>query len=511
MRFLTGNFMVITIALAISAVAWAYGGSRGSVLPSLVPWLWVLLFEGMICFPQCREDESLVMARDRVWEELRTDPLTWIVCAFMVLLAIPFVNKGLCPICDYPAILMGASAEPPVRFLPFCVNRLEHLTVFLWFLAAFTAMLATRHALLRRGKRLLMELLVWSGVVLAVFGFVQQVFDAHGPFWSDIRLQGVQFFSTFGYANQAGDFFTALFFISLGVWRQHVADFYADISGEERATDKVLAFRDFFWSKHRTLIASGILYFAALSTMSRAAILMATAGAILVFLHVGATTIARLPRIERVKKGAVLALAVVGIAIVASVFMPSRFHREVDNLTLTTVMNRLTGRTEYHQDIAVKLTMQHPLFGVGGWGYKHFSTPYVPKSVSQYFKYDWSNGGANVHNEFLQFMCEHGIVGLLLILTVIFFLLKPVVAIWKSLAATVKFTAKLGLPSPKGFFVFPLPALTILLAALMTVVHSFADCPLRSAAVMMLFFTELAAVEGFLPRLAEKKTEERDW
>ena len=39
----------------------------------------------------------------------------------------------------------------------------------------------------------------------------------------------------------------------------------------------------------------------------------------------------------------------------------------------------------------------------------------------------------------------------------------------------------------------------LLLAALATVVHSFCDCPLRSPAVLSLFFVILAALPGFMP------------
>lgn len=512
MRFIANNIVVLVLLVLIGSLAWVFGGSRGDLLPHFVPWLWLFLAETALCFPQRREDESLPEARERVWAAMKADPLVYVTLALWVLLAVPFVNKGLCPICDYPAIEAGGKAGAPVAFLPFCVSRGEQLTVFLWFLAALTAMLATRHALLRSGKRLLMELLVWNGVALAAFGFLELSLGAPGPYWSDPISVKVPYFSTFGYANDGGDYFTALFFISLGVWRRQVSEYRQDAAlADEKATDRVLALRDVFWHQHRTLIASAILYFAALNTLSRAAIIFSTAGAILIFLHVGATSLAEMPRIRRIKAGAILMAGMVALAIAASVFMPSRVNREMNGLTVDAALSRLSGRSEYHQRNALKVFADHPLFGVGGWGYRHFSAPYLPENISRNLKYDWCTGGANVHNDLLQFMCEHGVVGLMLIVAVIFLLLMPVVRIWRSMATTVRFTAKIYLPSPKGFFVFPIPALTLLMAAGMTFIHSFADCPLRSSAVLALFFTELAAVEGFLPRIVEKTETERDW
>ena len=47
------------------------------------------------------------------------------------------------------------------------------------------------------------------------------------------------------------------------------------------------------------------------------------------------------------------------------------------------------------------------------------------------------------------------------------------------------------------------PAFCILMAAVATVIHAFGDCPLRSPAVLTLFFVSLAAVDGFLPKIQE--------
>ena len=76
----------------------------------------------------------------------------------------------------------------------------------------------------RSGKRALLALIVWNGLALGVIGALQQVTHASGPLWLDEGIKGAYFFSTFGYPNMAGDYFTTLFGLSIGLWRWQLDD-----------------------------------------------------------------------------------------------------------------------------------------------------------------------------------------------------------------------------------------------------------------------------------------------
>ena len=158
MSFLTSNFAVVAVAFAASLMAWMFGGTIGSLLVSVVPWLSVLLIEVILFFPQRRAGENSYEARERVWSDLRHDPLVLVAVGFLLLLTIPFVNNGLCEICDAEKIAQGMSADPPVPLLPFCVNRIDHLNVVLWFVVAMLVMIATKHSLNSNGKRMVVEM-----------------------------------------------------------------------------------------------------------------------------------------------------------------------------------------------------------------------------------------------------------------------------------------------------------------------------------------------------------------
>ena len=504
MSFLVNNAAALAVGAVISVMGWMFGGTRGSLLVPVVPWLFAIMAEVLLCFPQRRPGESTYDARDRVWRELKGDPLTWVAAGFMALLAVPFANNGLCVNCDAAAIAQGLSPDPPVRFLPFCVSRIDHLNVFLWFATALPAMLIVRRSLEPRGKRLVLELAVWNGAALAALGFVQHALDAPGPLWSEasglVTGKVGDFFSTFGYPNMAGDYFTLLFGIAVALWRDRVAQARASRKAKDISSSAPDRPRE-FWSLHYFLIPAALFFYAALNTLSRAAIMLATASAVVYLAHAFIAFLSKLRRAQRVKAAAVGLLAAGAIVFAASLFAPDDLKREVDTLGTTEVLDRVTGRGQYHTRVATAIWRAHKLFGVGGWGYVHFCLPTMTPEERANLQ---TIGGINVHNDYLQFLAEHGLVGFGAILAMLVLLLWPVGEAWRSLARNARFMKPKELPPrPVQIFVLPAPAFCLVVAAACTLVHAFGDCPLRSPAVLTLFLVTLAAIPGFLPEKGE--------
>ena len=508
MSILYDNIVVFVIALVSCVYAWLYGGIVASALVPVMPWLWALLLEVMICFPQKRGIETTYEARERVWRDCLKDPLTWVTVGFLLLLQIPFLNKGLCPLCDYAQIALGAEPEPQLKFLPWCVNRLNHLNVVMWFVPSLTAMLAVKHSLARRGKRMLLEIIIWNGFLLALLGFVQQVAGAEAPLWGEFSRSGTAyFFSTFGYPNMGGDYFTTLFALAVGMWRWN----YDALREEEHNEEKRGSAKKgpgSFWAKHYLLIPAIVFFFAALTTLSRAAIILVTLMAIIFFMHTFMTIFKSISRAKRAKASAACLIALIGIALSTILFMPDDLQSEVDTLNTSAVLDRVTGKGQYHVRVATEVWKDAPIFGVGGWGYKHLC---IPKMTPEELKNIQSVGGINVHNDYLQFLAEHGIVGFGCLVALVVLLLWPLGAKWRLLIDTVRFTpVKKQPPRPLSVFVLPPPVFCILIAATGTLIHAFADCPLRSPAVLSLFFIELAAMDGFLPHIEEVPKEEKE-
>ena len=509
MQFLYNNAVAIAVAAVCSVFAWLYGGTVTSALLPTVPWVLAILFELMICFPQRHRGESTTQARTRVWKRLKRDPLTWVVLAFLLVLIVPFFNKGLCPCCDYPEIHFdGMRQAPPIPFLPYCVNRAEHFTVLLWFVPALTAMLAVRHALLSEGKRTLLALIVWNGVALSALGIVQHICGAESPLWAEGWGEKAYFFSTFGYPNMGGDYFTTLFALAVALWRWRLDEIRAECSSDDGAS-KVNCAR--FWRKHLYLIPAVVFFLSAMMTLSRAAIVLVSFLAVLFFIHSFISLLANMSRLKRVKAIGVNLIAIVIVATFFYGFFFNRdtmmnaggfrneFNEEVSTLSIDAMLDRAAGKGQYHVRVATAIWLDNIFFGCGGWGYKHFC---VPEMTDEEFLQMQKVGGINVHNDFLQFLAEHGLVGFGLMVAMVIMLLSPIVRTWRKLVTAAAFSKGAKRP-PRPIAIFALPASTfcILAALAATLLHSLADCPLRSPAVLALFFVALAAAEGFMPKL----------
>ena len=501
MSFLVSNAASIAVAAVVAALGWMFGGTRGGILLPVVPWLLVLMTEIVLCFPQRHADETTYDARERAWSGIKHDPLTWVALGFLVLLAVPFINNGLCVNCDADLIAQGVDPAPAVPFLPFCVNRLDHLNVVLWFATAMPAAIAVRHCLAARGKRLMLALVVWNGALLALLGFVQHALDAPGPLWSTASGippgwgLGRDFFSTFGYPNMAGDYFTLLFGISVALWREARLELRRnrdakDISGAAAKSPHA------FWQGNHFLIPSVICFYGALNSLSRAAIILATSSAVIYILHAFASYLARLR--NKAAKVRAIAFGLLGIAlllIAASLFVPDGAKKEVGTVETAEMLDRVSGRGQYLARVATELWKENKLFGCGGWGFAHLSRQKLQPGESLQII-----GGMNVHNDYLQLLAEHGIVGFGLIVAFAVILVWPICVIWRRLAKETRFMKSKDLPAkPVQIFILPAPLFCIFVASLCTLIHAFGDCPLRSPAILTLLFVTLAAMPGFLP------------
>lgn len=508
MLFLYNNIAVIHVFAVLALFAWLFGGTRAEYILPVMPWATAMLLEVMICFPQHHAGETTYEARERVWHGMRKDPLVWVSLAFVAMLAIPFVNVGLCPVCDYPAIAAGADPKPIIPFIPFCVNRLEHLNVFLWFVPTLVAVVAAKHALLKRGKRALLSLVVWNGLALGIVGALQQITHAEGPLWVDACKQSAYFFSTFGYPNMAGDYFTTLFGIAVGLWRWNLDELsrqQAEVHDGHRQHQHGVSGRKKeirFWKRHYYLIPAVIFFFCALDTLSRASVLLVTALAVIFFLHTFISFFSGMKKAQRVKVGAFSLLILSAIAVCSAMFMPKDLRREVDSIDTLKVLDRVTGKGQYHARVATEIWKDNCLFGVGGWGYGHFCTQYMTDRELRNMQ---TVGGVNVHNDHLQFLVEHGAVGAALLVAVLVLLLWPMGRIWRALVDSVRFIPpKQQPPQPIQLFVIPAPVFCVVATAVATVIHAFGDCPMRSPAVLSLFFVSIACIDGFLPHLSEE-------
>ncbi len=470
MTFFLRNLILLHILLVVWFFTWVHGGTRSEHLLS-VPWLIFLLLNAMLMLPTCRSGETLPEARRRVWRRIWHDPLLWLSLALTVLLLAQWGN-GL----SLDSSVEASDSRPAInRWIPFSIGDAVRQPLY-WFPPVLVVLLAARHALSRQGRRQLIGCLAWGGACLSAFGWIQAFSGTTSLYWMT-PLPGY-FFATFGYENHAGELFTLLFSVSGGLWFQAVMD-------------KDVARRSWRMLCPVILNLAGVL-----GSHSRAAILLS-----LLILVVGGLAcilsawgwVPLASRIKGVTFAVLLALLSVGL------------YGALPKLPVCAELATVRPATLYQDTIGARLFLfrsawamacDYPVFGVGGWGYRELVHNYVtPTELTQMQQ---GKGMANVHNDALQFMTEHGVIGLGLLLGVVGVMLRPILqGIWRVLRTVP--VVDWDNPYVPMLMRVPAPVYAILAGTTATVIHSMIDLPFRSPAVLITWALCLACAPAFLP------------
>lgn len=495
-------FTLLLVASPVLAYAWAYGGSRAGALACVMPWASLACAIGLLVLPQRHKGEGAMAAVRRVLTSLLKDPFLWVGLFLVALLLFPLWNVGLCPGCDWRAIDAGASPYPPFRFLPFCVNASEHRGV-VWLIApALLAALGARHGLTRAGKRAYFSVLVWNGAALAVLGLVQLVTHAPFPYWEPMAEE-TYFFSVFGYPNMGGSFFAAMYAISLGLWCEKMGHAERQPLVKEGEQGP----RHPFIGTHYPFLAVVLNLCGLLGTLCRAAIILAVALSVIFFAYMlaRAFTGSDWRRGRRFKNAVVSCALMLGFFAVVYVYAPVEVGRELGTVNTVGIADRMTGKAQHHNRVASAIMRDFPLFGVGGWGYRHFAPVYMTPAELRQCQ---GLGGANVHNDYMQFLAEHGLVGFALLVACVWLLAIPTGHGWKTVAqqALASRSSMDSGPGDSAYVLFSVtPAvLWSFLGCVAVLVHAFGDCPLRAGAVLSTFLVLLPISFGFIPHEQKK-------
>lgn len=491
MNYFVRNVVLLHIVLLVMAFSWIHGGTRPDLLLPVIPWLCVFMVEFLLIFPQARSTETLADARRRVWHSLIRDPFLYLASMLAILLILPFFNVSGLP--EYnPASHLWRNPLPPMPSMPFCVNPDEQAVLLLWFVPVMLAVLAAKHGLLKRGKRLLLEILCWNSAALAFFGFVQMATGAQSIFWG--KAQFAYFFATFGYPNFGGAFFTLSFTLSAGLWFEQV---FADQIGPSSVcfgTDDVSQ-----TSRHWLLIPVLLNLVGAIATLCRAAILLCAIIVLVLGVYMIVGVWQKAESGGRVKLAAIVFVTVLMTGLFLTIFAPKALKTEIASITPATVMERVSGRHQYHARIAKAIFRDHPVFGVGGWGYPHYLLSYLTPEERKDMQID---GGVNVHNDTLQFLAEQGVTGYGVLVLCVLVLVVPLVWQTGKVCRVIAVSGTDAVPAkPVWLYHVPPVVIAVFVGTVATACHSLGDLPFRDPAVLATWFLSFVCATGFLPAL----------
>lgn len=542
--------VIALIALMFTLFTWLGGGIVPRWLAPWAPWLTLLLAEVALLLPEQRRTESLLDARGRVWHSILKDPLTWVGATLLLFLTVQWLNaytflewdpttkvwQVVSPAFSwmYPEGLESLLARPPadptkaaylrlpdslpIAWLPHSLRADESVGVLAWFAPVLTALLALRHATLRHSKRMLCTFICAMTSVLAIAGIIQYAIGGEFLYWG-VKSRAF-FFATFGYPNHAACFFPAVMALAFGMllWnfehREHtripqwcyiitiiLCAISAILSGSRAGVLFTLAVLGF------ATIYIPIRYFGSMSPRLRIAV--PTLFLIVTGIIIGSAAFRIYAVNANLARETALKAATTPEEHAAAFALPT--YRSIPAIDVVLkeigdtdwkafIEHPMLLRSGYQGILATRQLEDYPWFGAGAWSFRWLNIQYIDRDNPE--ERNWLNlrkgtGQANVHNDTLQFLAEHGWVGFSLMLGCIialafpFFktlLRSPEVPLNDAVADRVWFNRICA------YCVFALVATTLIAA------HSFIDLVFRSPACMMLYGLLFVCADGFVPR-----------
>jgi len=369
---------------------WAAGGT---FKPWQGPFLWLCAF-AWLCWILPGSQEKLGTRRQRL-SRLFRDPSFWLSAGFLVFLGIQTLNSGRVGAPDFDTGGWTYS-PPPLPGLPWAFTRSESYEMLQWFTPALTLFLLLRHAGQAVSPRVLCLWVGLNGFLNALLAFVHR-----GMGWENmygIQKLGKDVYGSFGYPNHGAVFFILLFALALGLL---LRELITEASDRDPGT---LGF---------ATVWVVVFFLAANLSTSRAGIL----GSWLV-MGLGLLTVALIawPRIHPAQRlYGVLFFGLIGFGLLGAfwLFAEPIHLQELQNATRDLNLYQEWNARLFQIKGAWLIWLDHPVYGVGGWGYRYLAWMHTPREL-------WSElnklGKANVHNDFLQFLCEFGLLGMTLLL-----------------------------------------------------------------------------------------------
>lgn len=462
--------VAIHVALLVVWASWARGGSSPYYLWAL-PWLSLGLLEMMFLMPLRHHGQSPRSAARNLFRGLVRDPAFYFGILLLIFLVIQWLNG---PVeLEYDDINKEwIYTKPPFPNLPFNADRDGARQVLIWFSSVVTAVLAIRHCLGPKSKYLLLRLLVINGALLSILGFLQLGFSPDKLFWH--RPMEVFFFSTFGYPNHAGAFFLLLSAVNMGLLMRAFASF-DDIN------------HPILYSVTLILNIAGVY-----GSMCRAAMVLETL--LIVFALIYAMFFLR-TKIGFSTWTKIIATIAVMIGCAVFVFIKGGdFAETVRDINKEQFAHVYDGDRAILADAAVDILQDYPWSGVGGWGFRRYVGLYIGEEKWDIIQ---QAGKANVHNDFLQFLCEHGVVGAGLIFAIA---LTILVNLAIRLALSGRIVDQVTDKDASWFDSVPPTVVMGLAGCICTLVHCTIDLPFRSVAILLTWFIVLACLPGLVHR-----------
>lgn len=392
---MTQKLLVSGLALILAYLSWVWGGLR---LGWLLPVVWASCILLGILLAASLAPQSVTASRSRpVWCDL----FLWFGLLFLGYLVIQWWNAGRVLYFDV-GFNEWRYSPPRHSGWPSAFSRPEAAEMLSWFFPAWVLGLTVRSPFLgARTLRLVLRSSVMSAGLLALFGVVQFTTHTRSLYWWVPMTD--DFFASFGYTNHAAAFFVLNGALAAGLLFHEIFRLHP---GTLRHP-----FRAMILAAIVLLCLTG-----ANLSLSRAGVILAWALAAFVATYGLVRGWRKLGKAGRVNLAAAtvavlfifyFAVAGFGSAAIAAEF---KVKKPVHHMIFPVLdeVNLGLGDRPLLALTSIRIWKDHQWLGIGGWGFGHLLSSYVPSQKWEWVKYP---GRANVHCDPLQFLVEFGLIG----------------------------------------------------------------------------------------------------
>jgi len=439
-----------------------------------IPLLWLsfIAAEVMLVLPSVRRAETLADARHRMLYGLVRDPFFYLGAVFVGMVVAQWLNGG-CELVYLPDADVWEVSNPVVQWAPFCVEPRAALTQVAVFVACLTVGVILRHALSKTSKRLLLQFLVCVSGGLALF-FVVQACQKIQPYMLQTTGLGVP---------AMGAFFGFWLLMGMGI--------LAEAMSRGQRGCGLLFILGFVGN------LLGMLFFASALALAVYAVLSG-----LLFVYLLMYLSAHVSKLAQLKLFFVSMIVVGGIMVWFVFLYPQNpvGAKLKSALPLTEYWSAITATRQVRAEAAISIWQKHPWVGVGADGFYH----YVGLSVDTR---KWAlihDEPSYVLNDWLQCLCEYGVLGMGLLLLIVITLIVPVCYrarnIWKY---------RTKCEDGDRVFLFRLSPIVVA-GVWATIACFFESCfasPFRSAGLLLAWTCAVSALPGFMPMLTRSDTQ----
>ena len=464
-KVFTKYWLVLNIGLTV-VLTWL-------VLPSdlksatFYPLLWMSLFviELSILLPSVFRGETLVDARARVLKSIVWDAFGYITLFMVLFLAFHWLNGGLTAEYDVNAGVWRYAA-PATTWLPSSVNRVDAFRNFNFFATLLIIGCCLNSAAGKRSKRFLLQCLCVSSGCFATFALLRGFFEAE-PY---------KLYMSETLSNSWGTFFGFWLLVSIGTFAE-------SFSSRTKYPQ---------WIYLVGILPNlvGMLFYA-----SPPAVVLYSVLSILLFIYLCAYISAHVQSHVIVKLVLLTVIVYVSVFVIGIFAFPeSALAAKIDMLTrFSEWWEPLQATKTVRSDAALTIWGDHMWYGSGAQGFEYYLGSVLDDTA-------WTNVRADkafVYNDFIQFLCEFGLLGCSALVAIMISLIVPLFS--RARNAWVHDTHDSNAGRNYLLRISPF-VVTGVVATLCCFMEAFISSPLRLPAIFISVFVVLAVMPAFLPK-----------